>query len=101
MHIYDTVTDALADLKQRGFDLDFNLAFDALNCHQKGICLMPSEFEITEHYRFEGNTDPADESIVYAIQSKKGNIKGVLVSAYGTYSENISEEMIHKLAMNE
>lgn len=101
MHVYDTVTTALADLKKRGFELDFNIAFDTVNCIDKGICLIPSEFEIIEHYRFEGNTDPADESIVYAIQAKHGNIKGVLVSAYGTYSENMSEEMIHKLSVNE
>jgi len=99
MHTYDTVTEAMAALKQRGFTTDFNLAFDNINCSKTGKCLSPAEFEITEHYRFEGETDPADESVVYAIESKDGSIKGVLVSAYGTYSEPVSEAMISKLSV--
>jgi hypothetical protein len=101
MPVYDTVTEALKQLKLRGFTTDFNLAFDKINCSKTSACLSPAEFEIVEHYRFEGDTDPADESVVYAIQSKDGTMQGVLVSAYGTYSESISEEMIKKLSIKE
>lgn len=99
MHSYETVSEALTDLKQRGFTTDFNIAFDTIKCNQTGICLSPSQFEIVEHYRFEGDSDPADESVVYAIASKDGDFKGVLVSAYGTYSEQISNDMIKKLSI--
>jgi len=101
MPAYDTLTDALNDLKSRGYTTDFNIQFDAIQCSTTGKVLSPAEFEITEHYRFEGETDPADESVVYAVASKDGSIKGVLVSAYGMYSENTSETLIRKLAIHE
>jgi hypothetical protein len=101
MPAYDTMVDALKDLKSRGFTTDFNLAFDAIECRQTGVCLLPDAFEIVEHYRFEGNTDPSDESVVYAIQAKDGDMKGVLVNAYGMYSESASDDMIRKLTVHE
>lgn len=101
MHIYENLLDALADLKQRGFTTDFNLAFDTIACKQSGKCLTPAEFEIVEHYRFEGDTDPDNSSILYAIQSHDGSIKGVLINAYGVYSDAMSDRMIQKLGVNE
>lgn len=100
MPAYDTVTEALKDLKARGFTTDFNLAFDALHCPDTGTRLSPSDFEIVEHHRFEGNTDPADEAVVYAVASNDGRMKGVLVSAYGTYSEPLDDSMIRKLGVH-
>ena len=100
MITYDTVTEALAGLKERGYKIDFNLAFDKVICRQSGIFLYPADFEITEFYRFEGNTDPGDENTVYALESKDGNVKGVLVAAHGTYSEDLDTDMIRKLSMH-
>jgi len=100
MKTYDTVTEALKDLKQRGFATDFNIAFDKIMCSENKICLNPGEFEIVEIYRFEGDTDPGDENVVYAIESKDGTIKGSMSSAYGTYAETFSNEMIQKLSMH-
>ena len=99
MPAYETVTEALKDLKARGFTTDFNLAFDNIQCSKTGKCLAPSEFEIVEHHRFEGNSNPADEEVVYAIEAKDGSMKGVLVSAFGTYSEPLEDSMIRKLSM--
>ena len=100
MKTYDTVTEALKDLKLRGFTIDFNIAFDKIICSENKICLNPNEFEIAEVYRFEGDTDPGDENVVYAIESKDLKIKGTMSSAYGMYAESISTEMIQKLSMH-
>ena len=100
MNTYDTVTEALKDLKLRGFTIDFNIAFDKIICSNNKVCLNPNEFEIVEVYRFEGETDPGDENVVYAIESKDGTIKGSVSSAYGMYAESISTEMIQKLSMH-
>ncbi len=96
MYSYDTVSEAVKGLKQRGFSTDFNLGFDHIYCHETPISLKPSEFEITEVYRFEGDSDPADEAVVYAIESKKGE-KGILVNGFGISADGASEEMIEKL----
>ena len=100
MHTYDSLLDALNGLKQRGYTIDFNLAFNHVKCNETGVCLSPSQFEITEHHRFEGISNPEDSSIVFAIESKDGTMKGVLVSAYGMYSEALSEGMLQKLAVH-
>jgi hypothetical protein len=94
MPSYDTLSEALTALKSRGYTLDFNLSENCLICAGKPYSV--EEFEITEVYRFEGQTDPADEAILYAIESADG-IKGVLVSGYGVSAEGMSAEMAKKL----
>lgn len=100
MNQYDTVVAAFEGLKKRGYTLDFNIAFDKIQCNSTGLCLNPSQFEITEVHRFEGATNPSDEDVVYAVESTDGKTKGILHSAYGPYADSISEEMIRKLAIN-
>jgi len=97
---YDTVSVALNSLKERGFTRDFNIAFDKIICKETNECLNPHEFEITEVYRFEGESNPSDEAVVYAVESQHGNIKGVLVNAYGLYADPMSDDMIKKLSIN-
>jgi hypothetical protein len=58
--------------------------------------LHPEDFEVDNFYRFEGMSSTDDNSILYAIHSKK-RIKWVLVDAYGVYAENISDTMRKKL----
>ena len=100
MDNYDTVTGALTGLKAKGYTMDFNIAFDKLICRENNFCLNPHEFEITEVHRFEGATDPGDEAVVYAVESKDGKMKGVLTSAYGMYADTISTDMLKKLSMH-
>lgn len=96
MVAYDTVSEAVNGLKKRGYSIDFNLEFDCISCSGTPISLKPSEFAITEVHRFEGNSDPADEAIVYAIESKHGQ-KGVLVNGFGISADGASDEMVEKL----
>ena len=39
--------------------------------------------------------------IVTGIAAKDGGLKGVLVNAYGVYSDAVSDELIKKLSINE
>ena len=100
MENYDTVVAALQGLKTKGYTLDFNIFFDTIKCEEHNHCLLPGEFEITEVHRFEGETNPSDEDVVYAIQAKDGSIKGTITSAYGMYADSMSNEMIQKLSMH-
>ena len=97
MFTYDTVTEAVTGLRERGFTMDFNLRENCLVCHEHKFDV--NDFEIVEVYRFEGNTDPADEAIVYAIQSSNG-LKGILVAGYGISSEEMTTEMAKKLEIH-
>ncbi len=97
MYSYDTLSEAVNDLRKRGFIVDFNLQENCLVCHSGKFNI--EDFEVAEVYRFEGNTDPADEAIVFGITSKTG-IKGVLVSGYGVSAEGMSAEMAKKLSLH-
>lgn len=96
MFTYDTVSEAVNGLKKRGYNLDFNLEENCLICQDNRFEI--NHFEITEVYRFEGNTDPSDEAVVYAIESADGQ-KGVLVNGYGISAERMSAEMAKKLTI--
>lgn len=96
MQSYETLTEAIEGLRQQGFTQDYNLKPDHLHCQPDNIELRPADFDVVDVYRFEGMTDPGDESVLYAIEARNGN-KGVLVDAYGAYSESISPEMANKL----
>jgi hypothetical protein len=96
MYVYDTVSLAVNGLKTRGYITDFNLEENCLVCQDGRYEI--GDFEIVEVHRFEGNTDPADEAVVYAIESKNGK-KGVLVTGYGASAEGMSAEMAKKLSI--
>jgi hypothetical protein len=93
---YETVTEALNDLAKRGFTNNFNIQCDNVECKELSLLLKPEDFEIVEYYRFEGNSNPADQEIVYAIESKNG-VKGVLVNAFGIYGDEVSDKILKKL----
>jgi hypothetical protein len=97
MENYSTVVEALNGLKARGFTLDFNLANGTLHSSFENINLQPEDFNISNIYRFEGESDPGDNTIIYAIESQKYNVKGVFLNAYGVYSDDVSEELLKKL----
>ena len=93
MH-YATVSEAIEALRKQGFTTDFNLEKNCIVCHPEKFD--PDDFEIVDVYRYEGNSDPADEATVYAIESKTG-LKGVLVTGYGISTDTMSTEILNKL----
>ena len=94
---YATVTEAINDLRQKGYLLDFNIEENCIICnHDK---YMMDEFEITEVYRYEGDSDPADEATVYGIESKDGK-KGILVNGFGFGTDEAANSILEKLRIH-
>jgi hypothetical protein len=98
MKNYTHLSEAINDLKLRGYTEDFNLKPTCIECSSLNLQLHPDAFAIDEFYRFEGMSNPDDNSIVFAISSN-GGIKGVLVDAYGVYAENLNDDMIKRLSI--
>jgi len=61
------------------------------------MILSPDDFEIDKVFRFEGQTNPDDQSILYAISSPKFGTIGLLVNGYGISSDEILNRLISKL----
>ena len=79
-----TVTDAVSDLRADGYTVDFSVADGGmLRCNQCRSLHDPAEARVDRIARFEGDSDPADEAIVFALTCSDCGLRGTLVSAYG------------------
>jgi hypothetical protein len=97
MESFDTLSEAITQLRKEGYTTDFNLKADSI-CHgDKDQKLSPKDFVVDNYFRFEGQTDPADEAILYAISVPTQGLKGLLVNGYGIYSESLANELAEKL----
>ena len=92
---YETLSEAVEDLKRLGYTDELELSEDRF-CHHQAP-LQPEDFKIDEFHRFEGPSDPADMSIVYAVSSEKLGLKGLLINAFGTYASGVVQRMVSAL----
>ena len=100
MKNYETLSEAINELVQLGYTANFNLKGDAIESKAHDISIHPDDFEIDEIHRFDGMTDPEDESILYVITSEKHGLKGLLVNAFGMYADTFSAELAAKLHLH-
>lgn len=77
-----TMTGAMNKLQSDGYTENFIATEKGLEAPSSEKLYIPSEVKINNFYRFEGESDPADNAIVYAIETNDG-IKGMLVDSYG------------------
>ena len=64
----ETLTEAIDRLRGDGYEHDFfAVAGGKLRCRQCGRELDASKLNITDTVRFEGESDPEDESVLYGL----------------------------------
>lgn len=97
---YRSVEEALTGLAGRGFDTNFEYLDRGFTAVESGRTFEADDLTIVEHHRFEGVSDPDDESIVYAIESRDGT-RGVLVDAFGTYASPGLGEFLRNVRVEE
>ncbi len=95
-----SLSQVMNSLKKKGYTEDFNLKPDGLDYDKGKLHLAPDDFVIDQVYRFEGESDPGDEAILYAISSEKHLLKGILVNGYGIYANTLTDVMAKKLNSN-
>lgn len=94
---FGTLSETINELVKLGYTHDFNIKDECIVCHRTNITLSPGDFQIDQVYRFEGDSDPEYQSILYAISSAKFDVKGTLVNGYGISSDETSTKLIEKL----
>jgi hypothetical protein len=78
---------------KEGYTEDFKVSDNALESLSDNKKYSPEEVHVVNFFRFEGNSDPADNSILYVIETSDGK-KGTLVDAYGPYAdEKVNKHM--------
>ncbi|WP_242921809.1 hypothetical protein [Pontibacter liquoris] len=70
-----------------GFKTDFQVSDEGKLCNMTDKeTFSPDQVRIVDHYRFEGESNPDDMSILYAIETNTGR-KGTISNSYGPYAD--------------
>ncbi len=85
----DTET-ALNELESKGFTKDFNKESHL-------IIADPGSFKIMYIYRYEGMSNPDDESTVYGIEHSGHALKGVFVAGNLSFDEDDAAKVLLQL----
>lgn len=98
----DTLSTVMERLRLKQHDNEFRM-------HEKGFgggngkYYQPEELKIIKTYRFEGDTNPSDNTILYLIEATDGKV-GYSIDAYGAYSNSDDgryDDFIRKIPMEE
>lgn len=74
IYYYASVSKALDNLNEQGFNYDFNI-------HKEDVAKKNNNYEIVPVYRYEGDSNPDDETVIFGIKLKSGK-KRAFVSGY-------------------
>ena len=91
-----TLSQCMESLHKYGFNSDFHVEDKQLKTSGSDKHYNPDDVSIVNFYRFEGESDPADSSILYAIEANDG-MKGMLADAFGTYANAAVSDFIRQV----
>ena len=82
-------------LNSQGYTKDFTVQNGRLATMDEASAATysPEETTIVDYFRFEGESNPDDTSILYAIEAADGT-KGTIASAYGVYANEDVDQFI-------
>ena len=98
-----TLSSVLEQLRVRKQDTEFVWDKKKHALGSGGKTYSPDELAIIKTYRFEGASDPGDNSILYLLEANDGS-QGYTMDAYGVYSNNDGEgydDFIRKIPVQE
>lgn len=95
----DTLSETINALTKEGFKDDFKATEMAIEAIYAKRNYNPEDLTIVGTYRFEGQTNPADQTVLFAIIANDGT-KGTLTMCYSSES-NQNEELIKKIKVSE
>lgn len=84
--VMSTLSGVLEKLRKQRYDNEFTMEGDSFTT-TNGNKYMPDDLTIIKTYRFEGDSDPADSSVLYVIEAKDGLI-GYVMDIYGAESDH-------------
>jgi hypothetical protein len=89
-----TLSNAMTKLREKGYESNFEVNTKLeLKDSDSGKKYVPAQVDLDRIVRFEGRSNPADMSVLYALSTHDGN-QGLLVDAYGTYGSSLKTKFI-------
>lgn len=83
VNYYDNLVQATEALSERGFDTEFKFDGQQLLSIQTDQAYPADDLLIVEYHRFEGMSNPADSSVIFAIETNTDE-KGTVIMSYST-----------------
>lgn len=84
----NTLSSCVNKVVKDGYTDDFKVTKQGLYSVKNDKYYMPVDVQVVNFFRFEGQSDPADNAIMYVIETSDG-AKGTLIDAYGAYSDGL------------
>ena len=78
------------------FVTQFNITDKGLLSLATQKIYQPNQVKVAHFYRFEGESNPDDNAILYAIETDEGE-KGTIVDAYGAYSDALISDFMNQV----
>ncbi|MEP7237184.1 MAG: hypothetical protein ABI685_04955 [Ferruginibacter sp.] len=97
-----TLSGVLEKLRLRKEDNEFSMTEKGF-ASPAGKIYNPEDLTIIKTYRFEGDSDPSDNTILYLMEANDG-LTGYSIDAYGVYSnhdDSSYDEFIRKIHVSE
>lgn len=91
-----TLVDCYTKLIADGYKENFSVKEDKLESLTTEKTYTAEQVKIVDFFRFEGQTDPSDDSILYVIEAIDG-AKGTLVDGYGPSSDTDTSQFLLKV----
>ncbi|HMS33708.1 MAG TPA: phosphoribosylpyrophosphate synthetase [Ignavibacteria bacterium] len=95
-----TLTETIEKFRTKQFIHDFHIKDDYLVCDETGEKFSAEELIIERTGRYEGDSNPDDMSVIYAITANSGT-QGILIDAFGAYSNPAISEFIRNVPVKE
>lgn len=92
----NTLTECSNKLYSMGFIENFRVRKGKLVASSDEQSFEANQLKISNFYRFEGNSDPSDNAILYAIETDDGR-RGMLVDAYGADADIAIGEFVKQI----
>ncbi|TXK51332.1 hypothetical protein FVR03_03740 [Pontibacter qinzhouensis] len=92
-----SLVNVLNRLKKDGCTLDFKVTEEGQLATMDGKkTFTPDQVRIIDFYRFEGESNPDDMSILYVVETTEG-IKGTITNSYGPYADERIENVMKQI----
>ncbi|GAA0533071.1 hypothetical protein GCM10009415_13190 [Chitinophaga japonensis] len=99
-----TLTQVMEKMRAKGYEQEFKMSdHGRMQLPGSKKVYNAEELKIVRTFRFEGESDPADSSVLYLLETRDGE-KGFLLDAYGAYSghaESGFDEFLKKIPVED
>jgi hypothetical protein len=92
----ETLVSVLNKLEENGYITQFKATSNGLVSLSTGLVFQPSDVKVESFYRFEGESNPEDNAVLYAIKTYNGE-SGTLIDGYSNSGSAEVGEFMRKV----